>query len=914
MVVPRRAPVPPPAGSRANSAQQVQRVKAKSVAPTAMPSTHSPLVNGDTTESDVQNSYASVGGGHDSQSDMSMNRSPKSKSKLKSKKGRKKSSKKGTGVIEFLSRIFLLWFVIYTVSVCPEDVRHESAICRGLAEYRRLVIEPYILPPIQMALSHPSVAPYVEKVKPVTDRAVNITKPIALRALREWNARVVPQWNKHVVPQWNKRVVPLWFRYAVPQLLRIDAHFAPYRMRIIQEYQRHVAPVVRQVSPYVQRAVFAVRWGQQKARPYVVLAAHKTYDAYQRVMPYARPLWEKTKLLTAKLVAVLAEKRRQFVDPHVQRIWEQVKELSSGKPRVPTTTDMHDSITSRVSQAASGATSIASSLMSASTPHTSVASDNVDATSLPVIPDVFAESKILPSSIESISPTSFSVDAAEKVASTASVASNFVDATASSIKSASAPSASVSSGMSFLSDTASHASSAASASSEKLASSASSVKGAASKSPLPSSVVKHASAVISSGIDQASSLVSSVAETATSSGVSSIASAIPSHAIDADIDLEAFYAELGLDDIIPSAATSSSVPPSSQKAETEEEQEERARVRAIQTAEKRAELMARHARWEDQLAAEIESSKKALRKALVASRKTAAAELRESAEIQDEIESLVEEADKFLRGAEKYLQTLSTEGRTDEEKRIMWGRVVDKVDQKFVERLGETEAVVNGWYAPVLDKELAEVRKIADAVRDIADRAQTDIGMDYAYLDDVTYNDWQRYHDLLRTSDNFTAQANAIQDGSDPSSPVNPLLKEIENLQSEVQDVVVGFETRLRRIKRTGERALGEGVKPEDSVPEDEEDETISILPIEDDEKVQTPADINIPPVVIGRSKEEVMDALSRAAAAEEAAISSLQATEQTSDVEEVVHSLTEEENASQGVPTAVPSTAHVEL
>ena len=32
-----------------------------------------------------------------------------------------------------------------------------------------------------------------------------------------------------------------------------------------------------------------------------------------------------------------------------------------------------------------------------------------------------------------------------------------------------------------------------------------------------------------------------------------------------------------------------------------------------------------------------------------------------------------------------------------------------------------------------------------------ADGAQTDLGMDYAWLDDVTVHDWTRYHDLTRS-------------------------------------------------------------------------------------------------------------------------------------------------------------------
>jgi hypothetical protein len=36
-------------------------------------------------------------------------------------------------------------------------------------------------------------------------------------------------------------------------------------------------------------------------------------------------------------------------------------------------------------------------------------------------------------------------------------------------------------------------------------------------------------------------------------------------------------------------------------------------------------------------------------------------------------------------------------------------------------------------------------------VRDIAETAQADLGHGYIWLDDVTYLDWQRYHDLTRS-------------------------------------------------------------------------------------------------------------------------------------------------------------------
>lgn len=124
-------------------------------------------------------------------------------------------------------------------------------------------------------------------------------------------------------------------------------------------------------------------------------------------------------------------------------------------------------------------------------------------------------------------------------------------------------------------------------------------------------------------------------------------------------------------------------------------------------------------------------------------------------------------------------------------------------------------------------------------------------------------------HFVCAGSETFTAQAFSIQNGSHSSPPINPVLPAIEDLQNEVQDIVTGFETRLRRIKRSGERTFG--ATPEDIDEEYEHsstsDETVSILPIEDDthldmEEGELPA---IPPIIIGRSKEEILSALDRA-------------------------------------------------
>ena len=43
-------------------------------------------------------------------------------------------------------------------------------------------------------------------------------------------------------------------------------------------------------------------------------------------------------------------------------------------------------------------------------------------------------------------------------------------------------------------------------------------------------------------------------------------------------------------------------------------------------------------------------------------------------------------------------------------------------------------------------------------LRSLADSAQADLGLDYAWLEDVTYEDWQRYHDLMRSKPLSTLQ------------------------------------------------------------------------------------------------------------------------------------------------------------
>lgn len=224
-----------------------------------------------------------------------------------------KRKDKHANFADVLLRYLLLFFTIYSLSVCPHDAELKSPVCRGLSEYRRLILEPYIFPAVNNALSHPSVLPYVDRAKPFVNQAIQVAMPVVLRTQREWNHRIVPQWNKAIVPQFRK--------YLTPQLERASTLIQPYFFAAEEKYESLL-------GPHVRLTVYSASKYQRAVRPYILLAADRTYSGYQTARPYLRPVWQRIKRTLKQLLIFLRAQRRQFVDPHVAKIWERIKELS----------------------------------------------------------------------------------------------------------------------------------------------------------------------------------------------------------------------------------------------------------------------------------------------------------------------------------------------------------------------------------------------------------------------------------------------------------------------------------------------------------------------------------------------------------------------------------------------------------
>lgn len=428
--------------------------------------------------------------------------------------------------------------------------------------------------------------------------------------------------------------------------------------------------------------------------------------------------------------------------------------------------------------------------------------------------------------------------------------------------------------------------------------------------PTPVQPPQSVSSVLSASASATSSIVSAVADGLSSSITSAApaaSSSVPAHIGDKDeIDIGAFYAELGLDEplITPQSHEQAPVNPP----ESEEERAERLRLKAEETARKRADIEARHSKWETELRSQMETGLSTLKNRLRVIRGAAATELTEAPDIRDAIESLVADAEKYIKGAGIYLRNLKAENRKNDEKMPLWERVIEKVGVKFSERLGVVEAVVNTWYGAILDQELREVYAVTAEVREVAEKAQVDLGLDYAWLDEVTYSDWQRYHSLIDASEKFAQEANSIQNSTHDNLIMdNPIIPIFEDLESEVQDVVIGFETRLRRIKRDGERAFNSVQKDEGkgtaTDPEHDVEPEVSILPIPEEGAGER---AYVPPVAIGRSKEEVLEALGKVEPLEE---SSGYNSRDDADAGEIVSSLVREAEEEHSESTTIPHT-----
>ncbi|KZS94617.1 hypothetical protein SISNIDRAFT_440167 [Sistotremastrum niveocremeum HHB9708] len=375
------------------------------------------------------------------------------------------------------------------------------------------------------------------------------------------------------------------------------------------------------------------------------------------------------------------------------------------------------------------------------------------------------------------------------------------------------------------------------------------------------SIHTHSSSVLASSSSSFSSLPTPVAQ----SSAAASSSAPPADDIDPDFEalLQDVFRE-GTESQKEETPTpgKASVPEPTAESEAEKER------RLAEVAQKRADVVERHAKWETKLQQRLAELLESVPEAISKIRLDALAEIQASKSFEKEIERVNSEAEKALRNSEKYVKSLiSDEKWSKEEKDRLWEKVLIKVDEKFADRIQYVEQLVGTWWQNLTEQELKIAEDAFEELRDLGGKGQADLGMDYAWLEDVTYHDWQRYHALADVATHNRVVFYGMQDGTHPNAPENPISQILSNLQTELQEIADGFEAQLTKIQREGYSRITEPIPEETASEEPIPSETdvsepqFSILPIEVPESV-----LEIEPLaVLSRGKEEVEEAFQRA-------------------------------------------------
>ncbi|KAF9522428.1 hypothetical protein CPB83DRAFT_911338 [Crepidotus variabilis] len=851
MVVNRKQPVAPaPPVSRSSSSQAVPTKKQTKISNASVES-----------KSTVSNGNAS--------------KSSKSKVQDASNKSRAKAKAKARKSRSLIDRIFLLVltsFTLYTFYACrpnplfsgqsPYSV--EPALCRSMATYRKHILEPYILPPLRHTLtltqriSEPYISearihlePYLKPVHQTVDAVSPHVKATIKTTKKVWKDTLVPLYTGTLKPYYDTAILPRYRRYIKPRLVPLQAKveqyiayyiFNPIRtktnlvlLHLHHFYVSNLEPYVRATKPHLQRA-----WTSTTTLASQAFHGYQTHlhpwllKTWVQVRPHLYVLWKQAKIVVIHVLEITGKTlrkatqetgvyRRQYVDPHLLRIWDKVvdpKEEASSpsgrvtpdakETRVRLEDDLRDTTEGGLTVTAVpeptslvGSTSISSWSSIIATP--SRAEPEV---ATPEVTPVVQETTLIPAPVSSathipVAPKIGAYDDSSTLTSSESHVDHGTSVVKSSVESTVA---------------------------------ADIVETETTSVDSPPSTIAPSETVPP---------VADSRETAASVELPKEAETIPRTTLlsepiaDSDGDLDDFLNELGVgqgpsqapvveesdEDFLEDAA-----PP--QPTLTEEE-------RLAKVAEKRAEIVGRHENWFTKIHAKIAEGSGELVKTLQNMRDEAAAEVRrlgsdraakaagkEATQDPKFLYNVQQDGERLIKGLEGYLK--KAEGRSvdwklesgavpdadiDRIKEYLIKREKDKfddlsqkVESKFTEKVNGMKTAVHNWYVALKDREAQIVLGVAAQVHAISTKAQEDLSMDYAWLDDVTYYDWQNYHDLMRLSDKFQETVRMIANGTstDPPSPTDPVVAALDGLDKELGDVISGFTLSLTKVLAHG--------------------------------------------------------------------------------------------------------------
>jgi hypothetical protein len=542
------------------------------------------------------------------------------------------------------------------------------------------------MPSLKAALSHPTLEPHVTNLRdvarPYAERIENGARPVLAKFSQVEKEHVRPLVRRgtkasysFIRKTWQRTVIPSYNSHLHP-------HIQPYLDRWNFFYYSKINPRLRatvdecmlryyKIKPHVDSARRAVWHYSVIAYSEIAPRAHRFYKGVQ---PHLIALWNEAQphiisgLKVLRLQAIkgasalrtyvamaavqLGDARRKFVDPHVKRIWEKVESRSPAASVKTTSLPASAKVTPVTSSALTTDEHASKTTFDASS-----VSETLATTPLPESSEPIVESHIGATGDEAFQA------AASLIAETVGfgvAAETVIDDTK---------------------------------------------QNAAMNLPvLP---------VTLSEDPETTSTASQEISAPTQSPVTS----------EAQENIDDFLLQLGIVSDEPSGDQQSDTAEEEHRHALFLEQEAEAARRA-KTVAKRVDIMKRHKDWQEQLDELFIARERDLRSVLVNIRKRAVEELKnltvnygqekKSAKV---VASIEQAAGQLAKGIEAYLKKeherkglLGHEWNEEvEDRKSQWGKVMDKVNEKYEESVSSILDQVQGWYVGVREWEVNEV-------------------------------------------------------------------------------------------------------------------------------------------------------------------------------------------------------------
>ncbi|EJT96571.1 hypothetical protein DACRYDRAFT_102836 [Dacryopinax primogenitus] len=284
---------------------------------------------------------------------------------------------------------------------------------------------------------------------------------------------------------------------------------------------------------------------------------------------------------------------------------------------------------------------------------------------------------------------------------------------------------------------------------------------------------------------------------------------------------------------------------------------------AEELAQKRKGIEDTHTKWEEMLHAIGQGAIERLQREIERARESSSDKLlgENGGDWGRDVATYEKDAGRVAERVEQYAHELHAEDRPAHEKTEMLLNVITKVRAQVERWASDIETKLKDWWVGSEAGIAADVDKARQDVMDIAHQAQNELGMQYAWLEDVTVQDWTRYHALVNEAKRYGKTYSDLMSLTEDSA----LYKALANLTAHIQDVLLGFEARLALIHPFADAPVS-GADDADSL----------VSPDIAEEEAQAP--LFIPGVTaqadalpyLQRSQEEVEHALKAANAASE--------------------------------------------